>query len=131
MVVLTRAFWTASILGSMFVLVSCGSHAHTLQPGECISYASDAERFMTLKIQGWSVDEADEGLRKMFEDGRWFTYVRDKEDVSRVRETVHSLWDMDDEVTPRMVREAVLGKCDPDNAEQFRFMFQLPDWHGA
>src|ERR1700740_1456337 len=96
------------------VALSYSVNAHTLQPGECVAYASDAERFMDVKMLGWSVDDADEGLRKMLEDGRWFSYVRDKEDVERLRTTVHSLWDLDDSMSPKDGRERVLTKADPE-----------------
>jgi hypothetical protein len=131
MFVFTRAFWTAVILGGVFVVASCASEAHTLKPGECVAYASDSERFAVLKSQGWSIDNADEGLRKMLADGRWFMYVQDKEDVERIRNTVHSIWNLDDDIAPHVVREAILMKCDPDNDEQYQLMFEPPKYHGA
>ncbi len=100
-------------------------HAHTLQPGECVAYASDAARFDNMKNEGYSVDDAQESLRQMLEDGRWFAYVRDKEDVTRMRTIVTSIWsDLSEPVAPDTVRDAALNSCDPNNDEQY----QLRQW---
>lgn len=94
-------------------------HAHELKPGECVSYANDALRFMAVKAEGYSVDNASEGLRQMFQDQGWFTYVRDKQDVDRMRGLVAKIWELPGDVNPVEFRATVLQECDPDNDEQF------------
>lgn len=106
------------------------ANAHVLKPAECPAYASDAKRFMQVKIEGWPLEDAMEGLRKMFADGRWFTYVRDKDDVERMKNLLTSMWAVPDQVSPDQIHDAALMSCDPDNLEQYRFMFQNPDTYG-
>lgn len=117
-----RTFWTAVVVIAL-LLVAAVASAHTLQPGECEAYASDAGRFASLRTLGVSADDAQESLRRMLEDGQWFMYVRDHEDVERMRNIVTSIWEAPDAAKPEEIRAAVLNSCDPDNREQFSFPF--------
>src|SRR5258708_451888 len=83
--------------------------AHVLKPAECPAYASDAKRVMQVKIEGWPLEDAMEGLRKMLEDGHWFTYVRGKDDVERMKNLLTSMWEISDQVSPDQINDAGLN----------------------
>jgi hypothetical protein len=117
----------ASVVAMLFAVQP--AHAHTLTAGECTAYASDAARFMKMKIEGYTADDATETLRKMLEDGSGLAYVRDREDVERMKTMVTSMWDIADPVTEHAIHDAALNACDPENEDQYGSFF--PDKHGT
>lgn len=126
-----NVFWFAVGIVFGVAIAPRDCHAHALKPGECVSFATDAERFMKVKALGYSADEAEEMLRQMFQDQGWFTYVQDKDDVQLVRTMVDKVWQLPDDATPEEMRQGTLNECDPDNEEQYeiRHKWTLP--HGA
>lgn len=114
----------AILLAYFFAVALCAfsscAHAHTLKPGECVAFTSDVVRFMKVRSLGYSLEDADDMLRRMIENQGWFVYVQDKEDVARLRDVLPKIWDRPDDA-PSEVRQATLNDCDPDNQEQYEF----------
>lgn len=114
----------------LYGMVAQQARAHTLKPGECTAIASDVARFMKFRSLGYSLDEANESFRQMLLDQGWFTYVRDKEDVERMRSALGKIWELPEDASANEVRFSTLNDCDPDNEEQYEFSSRWTHPHG-